>query len=557
MDAVLALGVPNALELLDVRVEGGSEMTPPMGPQVELGDLESGQGATVVARLAARAPAEAAILTAVVTASGLADVSGQVMLEIREERPAVVLRAGARELLVEGGDEVHYQLLVTNEGSSGTGPVQVIDLAPAEIDVDVGSLTMNLPPQAGSVLYGEFRGEESITWDIPRLRAGASVELTWVGRAVDPGDLTAVNRARAEVRGTVLSRATHTTYVGHFATSATTNPVFEPVVESRAITRPAPVEGSGALPVTGASLTAFGAVGLLLLCAGAGLARRAPPGWLRRPAASLLVIAAVVTSACVGSDEGTEPQVKGQRIERNGGDGPGGSTGPEEGEPDGGGGAGEDEEPPGPENSGPDNAGPDNAGPENSGPDNAGEADPDAGGQAPPETSDEAASAPSDPGDVAAEAVDETGVVSTVVVETLQLGDLPLVRLGPLQGTNAISHAYDAAHDRLAGAASSLTLARARRPVTLLTAVDTRGPGIRAVLTLRNRTAQERLRVDGVIALTVMRAGRRIARFESRALRSVLSPGGSQTVAFSYAVPSGNYELIASFVPRQKRPGTR
>jgi uncharacterized repeat protein (TIGR01451 family) len=443
-----------------------------------------------------------------------------------EEGPT--LAASSEEMLVQEGDTIHYTLTVSNPSDAPVGPLQVVDLVPPEVRVDVEGLLEELPPGVGSVLYGDFLGQESITWDIPELPPGESVDLMFSAVATRAGDLAADNRARLESAGKVLDRAAHTTYLGEAATNEIDNPVFEPIVKHKVITRPVvqtPAPGGfSLLPATGVDpVPPLLASGLLVLL-GAGLVRAASTRRRLSRSVLALVVGGLVLSACVSEDKGSSiAEVKGRRIEKDQGTGEGDGAGEgQQAQQD-------DNDSPGTKPDRDKGSDKNDARPDDQG-------DPGSGDDVVPPV-------------VATTGEDEpTGstMERTVKVVRVALGDLPVREVGSLVGDNRLRYSWDADSKRILSATSSQQVPQVR-PLTLLTSLSRRRGSIRVVVELKNPSASRRVSVTGRLVHTVTADNGAQVRFESGKIDVVLAPNGTSRSSFSYQLPTGTYSATAAF----------
>lgn len=539
----VSVTLPGELELVSSFPKGTATAA---GYSIDLGPLDP--GASVVAQVTVRglAPVEDAVVSTSAT-GGSATAQASTPVSVVEGAGGVValkVHSRTRQVLTQVGSMVHYEVTVANEGRDDLENVLVVDVAPQEVDV----VSVDFVDEVEAVQIGESGGRHDIVWNVGSLPAGASVTLPWDGRAVQAGDLRAVNSVRGLVGTTETTRSSSESFLAAEGPRDVDNPPFEPIQE-RVVTfvdppPPSPAaRAAGAqpvvLPLTGISISRIVLAGVLLvfggllIVAGARLASRAS-----RRAIAAAILAGLVGVACVsgggdddslsGAANGATPRtfgtddprdddtrVKGERIVR-----------------------GEDEDqaddtsapsaPASPAATAPPTAAPTSSPP-------------------PPPAAPTATPPPA----VAAPAVDpapapDPAPIRTVRVVTTELEDLPVATQTSRDGDNTVSFGWDEA-------AGGITSATSGRRFTgggaseLLTDLTTDGGALVNRLTLRNTAEATRLRVDGRLVHEVYAGTRLVARLRSAPIDVVLAPGGEVVARFSYLVPTGDYTVLAAF----------
>jgi uncharacterized repeat protein (TIGR01451 family) len=425
--------------------------------------------------------------------------------------------------IAQVGQTLTYTITVTNPSSATITPTITNSIAS---EVQFLSATAQPAPSFGS---------GSLTWAPTNLAPGATRTLTWQGRVVGIGDLDATNTVTgtgiapvethtylAQVKGVVLHRSPGEPDWG---THEERKVVF--TTEERDVTAPDDVaaQSSGALPYTGAPVIPLVVLSALLLLGGCMLMTQRG----RRFSAvglMLVLVAASCTSETPPRDQATQSdegdEVLGTRIGRddNEGDGATDTQGNDAAEND------------TAENDTNDN---DN----NSGDDTA-----DTGGENSPDDDD-----PITPADDPAPATGPEEVITRDVVTVEVPNDPPAARsLEPSNADNEIFLDWDAATRSIIGA-SSRAIFRADSPIQFLTSLREGGGSMSAGVTITNVTDAERLLVDGNFVLTISGSAGSIELTSPR-LQQVLDPDDQVSAGFEFALPSGSYEIVATYVTR-------
>ena len=498
-----------------------------------LGPLDPGD--STVVQITARGTdvvPNAAVTATATSGAATATDSVDVMVVVTGVAGGLNVTSRSEDVLTQVGSMARFVVTVTNDGSEDLEDVLVVDLAPEELEV----VSVDIVDEVEAVQIGETLGRYDIVWNVGSLPAGASIELPWDGRAIRPGDLTAVNSVRGLVGvGNETVRSTSRSFLANEGPRDVANPRFEPIEkrvvrfvdpgpgadpEARATTPPGAV-----LPFTGSSPSRFLFAGVLFMIAGAlilGGARLAPEGSAK--AVAIAALAGLVFVACVSRDEANDraattagplatPQVKGERIVR-----------------------GED----GQATAAPTDA-PATTPPATTPPPVATPAPP-AATSAPP-----VVAAPTAP-PVATGAPDPEPVK---VVEIVRIGleDLPVESLESRDGDNTVSFVWDESAG-ITGASSGTRFVRGSG-AELLTDLTTHDGAIVNRLTLTNTHDDVRLEVEGRLVHEVYSGSRLVARLRSAPIDEVLAPGGSVTARFSYLVPTGDYVVRAHFEASQ------
>jgi uncharacterized repeat protein (TIGR01451 family) len=421
------------------------------------------------------------------------------------------------------GDLVRYTVTATNTGDVAVDKLFVIDLVPDEVDV----VSAPISPVVLATELGRHRGHEDVVWNVGSLAAGRSIDLVWTGRVAHAGDMRAVNVGVAKAAaGAVKARTATTTYVATAATPATNNPPFAPrsrrvAVEGAALARPFEAPAGAVIPFTGFDAVPWLLIAAGLAVAGAGIfataltvpsggpARRVDPKLL----ATTLGLAALLVTACTSAPTGPEAggaspsvtggiQVKGKVVTRRAQPSPTAATSPAPASPQAGGAT-----TPTPETA-------------------------PSPGASPTLTSPVAAVAPAAP---------------TVKVVHIGLTDLPVAHLGSKGGDNALDYAWDENAGSIVHASSSLSFVRDEK-VQLLSSLHPVHGRIVVDATIVNDSGMRRLAVDGRIRHGIVSGSRTVATLRSAPIHVVLAPHGSTSVRFSYALPTGDYSVISSFL---------
>lgn len=537
-DAALEVVLPHELEL----VEGfpAPATTAGQTSTFDLGPLAPGESAVVQITARGVDVVPNAPVTATATAgSATVTDSVDVMVVVTGTARGLTVTSRTQGVVTQVGSMVRYIVTVTNDGSEDLENVLVVDLAPEELEV----VSVDIVDEVEAVQIGETQGRYDIVWNVGSLPAGASVELPWDGRAVRPGDLTAVNSVRGLLGQNETVRATSRSFLASEGPRDVENPRFEPI-EKRVVTFVDPDPGADpearattepvVLPFTGASLSRLAFAGIMFLLAGAlllGGARLAPAGSGKAVVGAAL--AAVVLVACVSGDDSVEgtggatprtfgtddprdedARVKGERIVR-----------------------GEEDE-------------------ATAAPTEPPSTTPPATTPAPPTASPVAPPATSAPPVVAAPtappvATDPPDAGPVRVVEVIRIGleDLPVETLGSRDGDNTISFGWDEATG-ITSASSGTRFVRGSG-AELMTDLTTGDGAIVNRLTLTNTHDDKRLDVEGRLVHEVYSGSRLVARLRSAPIDEVLAPGGSVVARFSYLVPTGDYVVEAHFESSQ------
>lgn len=414
--------------------------------------------------------------------------------------------------IAQVGQTLTYSITVTNPSSATITPTITNTIAS---EVQFLSATAQPAPSFGS---------GSLTWTPTNLAPGATRTLTWQGRVVGTGDLDATNTVTgtgiapvethtylAQVKGVVLNRSPGEPDWG---THEERKVVLS--TEERDVTAPADVaaESSGALPYTGAPVIPLVVLAALLLIGGCMLMTQRG----RRFSAvgmMLVLVAASCTSEAPPRDQATQSdegdEVLGTRIGR-GSDNEDDRTTDTEGNDANNGDANNDEA--------------------------TGDTD---GGNAPSDEN------PLTPSEDPAPTTEPEEVITRDVVIVEVPNDPPAARtLESSSADNEIALDWDATSRSIIGA-SSRAIFRADSPIQFLTSLREEGGGISAAVTITNVTDAERLLVDGSFVLTI-RGPAGSVELTSPRLQQVLDPDDRVSAGFEFALPSGGYEIVATYV---------
>lgn len=531
--AALEVTLPRALELVSAFPAPASGAG--SAPRFELGPLGPGESSVVQVTARGTEVVEEALVEANATAgSATASDSTVVSVVVTGGAGGLAVTSRTEGVLTQVGSMVRYVVTVTNEGSEDLEDVLVVDLAPEELEV----VSVDIVDEVEAVQIGERGGQFDIVWNVGSLPAGASIDLPWDGRAVRPGDLTAVNSVRGLLGQTETVRSASRSFLADEGARDLDNPRFEPI-EKRVVTFVDPPPGPSpdarsasqpgvVLPLTGVSLSRLAFAALLFVVAGAllvGGARLAPQGSGRAVAG--MVLAGFVFAACVsgeGSDRaggeplGTQdPRVKGERIVR----------GDEDATP-------VPSAPPGRTRPSPTPA------PATATPATATPAPPTAT-TAPPAVAAPATAPPVVPAD--------PEPIRVVEVVRVGLADLPVETLGSRAGDNTVSFGWEEGTG-ITAATSGTRFVRDDGS-ELLTDLTTAGGAIVNRIELGNTHDAARLKVEGRLVHEVYSGSRLVARLRSAPIDVVLAPGGTVVARFEYLVPTGDYTVQASFESSQ------
>lgn len=438
---------------------------------------------------------------------------------------SVLVDAFVDRSMAQIGDTLTYTIIVRNPGTEAISPT-VTSAVPEEVRF----LSANAQP-------GPTYSAGTLTWTATDLAPGAVRSMTWTGRVVAAGDLEAVNVVTttgsttpaieahtylADVQGVVLHRSPQEPDWG---THEEREVVFS-TEERPATVAPgeAAANSSGALPYTGAPVIPmlFGAA--LLVAGGCMLATNKAR---RVSAVALLVV--MVAAACTSdapprdetaqtdeSDQGDE--VLGTRVGR-------GNDGDESQGGNGGASDASDENQGSPTRGSGEDAG------EDDGPTTPDGDQGDATEGAPP------VAAPAEPEEVTTREV--------VVVEVPNEPPAPR-SLESSSADNEISLGWNAASGSITGA-SSRAIFRADSPIQFLTSLHDGAGRISAEVTMTNVTDEERLLVGGRFVLTVT-GDEGSFELASPTLEQVLDPDDEVSAGYEFALPTGNYEIVAAYV---------
>ena len=418
----------------------------------------------------------------------------------------LTVSTSSRELLVQVGDVIHYEVTVTNNGADAAQDVAIHNDVAPEVDV----ISVPISPRADAIQLGRTPDGEDIDWVINDLGPGRTVTFTWTGKAAVAGDLAALNQVEARGKNRPAAADSAETFLGVRKGMTTDNPRPKPITKkvvvlgTRIVSGEAAAEGApgGILPATGFDVSRFLSIAGLLLAGGLCLIAIARMK-NRRLSWTLTSIALVaVMTACVSTPEDPSaraPQDNGSPVDQDG----------------------DDKEPKEPK-------------------------DKVKGKQLVRDGSEGTVGETAD--DVAAPAASEAPVVETVrTVETVEVApeDLPTIELDSRPGDNAMTYTWDEAAG-ITQAASSIRFVEGQA-ASIITGVSVGGRGIEVAVTLTNLSERERLVVRGRIVHIVSGDSGEIARFESEEIDLVLEPKGSTTVGFEYLLPSGDYGASSSF----------
>jgi uncharacterized repeat protein (TIGR01451 family) len=532
----LTLAIPEQLEVLSSFPKGRGTGD---SYSIDLGPLDPGESAVAQVTALGVTPVEGALVTASV-AGGSATAQDTTAVSVVEGGAvgALTVASRTRGMLTPVGAMVHYEVTVANEGRDDLENVLVVDVAPREVDV----VSVDLIDEVEAVQIGESRGRHDIVWNVGSLPAGSSVTLPWDGRAVDAGDLRAVNSVRGLIGTTETTRSTSESFLADEGRSAVDNPPFEPIKERVVTFVDPPPSGPAAaaagtqpvvLPFTGVSISRIFFAGVLLVFAGllVAIGSRLATGASRR-AVTAAVLAGLLGVACVsggaddesisGAAQGATPRtfgtddprddearVKGERIVRGEDDGADDAT-----------------------------AAPASAPPATAAPPTATPPPP----AAPTSTAPPAVAAPATAPAPAA----DPAPVRTVTVVTTELEDLPVVTQGSRDGDNTVSFSWDETAGGITAATSGRRVS-ARTGSELLTNLTAEDGALVNRVTLRNTAEATRLAVRGHLVHQIYEGSRLVARVRSEHVDVTLAPGGAVTALFSYLVPAGDYTVRAAF----------
>lgn len=538
-EATLDVGLPRALELVEAFPEPAGTADGTIS--FDLGPLPAGDSVVVQITTRGRDLSPAATVSGVASAGGVAaSDSVDVAVVVTGGAGGLEVTSRSERVLTQVGSSLRYVVTVTNDGTEDLEDVLVVDVAPREVEV----VSVDVVDQVEAVQIGESLGRFDIVWNLGSLPAGASVDLPWDGRAVRPGDLTAVNSVRGLLGQTETVRATSRSFLADEGARDVANPRFDPI-EKRVVRFVDPDPGTApsarattspgvVLPFTGGAMSRAALAAMMLVAAGMlllGGARLAPAGSARAVAGAAL--AALVLVACVSGDDSSdraggaaprtgatddprdgEPRVKGERIVRGGDDDatPAPTSAPATPSP---------AATPVPATAAP---------------------------TAPPPSGDPVVAAPSSAEPPAPEPEPEP--VRVVEVVRIGLEDLPVEELASRTGDNTVSFGWDEGAGGITSASSGTRFVRDRGS-DLLTDLTTSDGAIVNRLTLTNTHDDVRLAVDGRLVHEVYSGGRLVARLRSAPIDATLSPGGSLTARFEFLVPTGDYVVESSFESSQ------
>lgn len=416
--------------------------------------------------------------------------------------------------LVQIGDEVTQEVVVSNSGTAEVEQVVVRYDVPAEMDV------VGVTSPSGATDTTTMTGSAvTIRWTGFDLSAGETKTFSWAGRVARAGDLVAKGSVEASAEGVAAAQATQSVYLAAVTGVHTVAEGRETVVQQRLVTRSVPAAGAATtqadanlLPVTGFDLWAYAALALFVMALGA-LTWRASLSHSRLRAAPLLLLG-LALAACTSGEPveerasrtptaapspTVETQVKGKMIVR-----------------------GEHED------------GTDR--------DDATDDGPETGAA----TGEDAVVSPADGteqtlgGDAGSATVDEK-----IILVEVPVSEAPTAKLGATEGRNVIGLEWSET-DGLITATSGLTLTEAAAEISnSLAAEDTE---IKVTVTIANTSSTHRLDVEGTIEHV-------IGGFEdpvvlrSAPISMTLAPKEVVATTFTYALPSGAYTLSSRFVP--------
>ena len=144
----------------------------------------------------------------------------------------------------------------------------------------------------------------------------------------------------------------------------------------------------------------------------------------------------------------------------------------------------------------------------------------------------------------------------TLVVDSVKASaaELPVEKLGRLQGTNDTSFTWDPDVQGRGAAASSARFVPGAI-ASLYTSLPGDGDLARVEATLRNETDDRRLQVLGHITYELRGPGGP-SEHSSELLDTELGPGQGVTVVFVLELPRGEYEGSSSFRPSENESAT-
>ncbi len=449
------------------------------------------------------------------------------------------LTATAEELLVQVGDDAHFNLRVTNPGPHKLEGAVVIGKVPAELGLPAVPILDGVDAVAVNTPLGG--GTTDIVWVLGELKGGEAIDLPWQAPVQKPGDFRALAEAKLKVPDARAKSAAAETFLATSKRAPADNPV--PLVPKKVVTYksvkvtvPGPpvtvpaaeadrVAGApSGLPNTGSDPLPFVFGGFALIGLGVALAfmprRRMDPR-------ILMLALAVLMAACVASDPPSDVASQGEEAATTAGPSPSPSPSDtvlgkrieneeDEGEGQSGG------EPDGGQDGGP-------AGDNGNG------------------TAASTSTTLPVPSTVAVqpEPVTVTSLVRQVEVVEVPAEDLPSDRLASRRADNTLT--MDWSDGSGIERATSSVLIGPDDGVEIVSSVSEGAGTVEVVVVLRNTTADRRVVVRGRVLHEVTGPGGAAATLSSGPLDIVLNPGGEVTEHFSYLLPTGSYNLGSSF----------
>ncbi|HYI46388.1 MAG TPA: hypothetical protein VE174_13105 [Actinomycetota bacterium] len=428
-----------------------------------------------------------------------------------DEIPAVVdIRVSAPGGLAELGEHLSYSLLVVNPGDTPLTNLTITNIVPEELDV-VG---VPIIDRAESINLISMGSSEEIVWTLDTLDPGEGVTLPWEASVAATGDLVAANDVVVEAEDSSAA-ASRSVYLARSSTPAVqggTSSAAPATTQTRRVVRyeqrriPAGT-APAILPFTGANVSGWFALALILLGAGVVFTRAR-----RSPALLCALMGLVIMAACTSADPPPsaeapkqespkgDDEVLGKRIHKgdneNTAEAPPGSI--------------------------------DDPSPGEEGDDDATEPD--------TETEDAITQLPVPQEDL-------IRVVTVPVVEIVEVQGPATEVLTSVPGDNLITFSWDEASRSVTGAASSRTLTR-DVVATVLSELSTASPSIAPSVELTN-VSDGSLVVKGNLGIETQGPGQTVTTSEHVDL--VLAPGGSITLDFEYVLPSGEYTAAPFF----------
>lgn len=425
-----------------------------------------------------------------------------------DEIPAVVdIRVNPTGGVAELGEHLSYSLLVVNPGDASLHELTITNVVPEELDV----AGVPIVDAAASINLISSGSSEQIVWTLNELAAGEGVTLPWEASVSSTGDLVAENNVTVRTENSSAS-ASRNVYLARSSTPVVqggTASAARSAVETRRVVhyeqRRVPAGSApAALPMTGAIISGWFLLALILIGAGVAFIRVRRSPLLLCALMSLVVMAACTNAGSpppsgAGSPENQTPssddsdaedRVLGTRIRRA---------------------------------------------------ENESAAPKTAGDQASTDTT----SIEETTDQLPVPQEDLIQVVTVPVVEVVEVQAPASEVLTSLQGENLVTFSWDESNREVTDAASSRTLSR-ESSATLLAALATASPTIAPSVELVNLSAGS-LVVKGELGIKTLGSNGEAAATLSEHLDLVLAPGGSVSLDFEYILPSGDYSSVPFF----------